>query len=169
MTAAPPRELPGTVNARLLDAPKIAAWQWRGWAYGAVRGPWRGRAVSGVCLLVGTPLWPLLAALVAVQAVMPGVRLYLDPERTAVLGVAATPAGWRLENHATAYPGTGAGAKLRVLVTPELLAAADRHEVAVYLDAAAPVLTRAYMCELPGLQDEGPAPLRGRRLRRLPS
>lgn len=168
MTTAPPLELPGTVNARLLDAPRIAAWQLRGWAHGAVHGPWRGRVVSSVCLLVGTPLWPLLAALVAVQAATPGVRLYLDPERTAVLGVATTSTGWRLENHATGRPGTGVGARLRALVIPELLDAADRHKVAVYLDASAPALARAYKRELPGLQDEGPAHLRGRRLRRSP-
>lgn len=168
MTTAPPRELPGTVNARLRDAPRIAAWQWRGWAHGAVRGPWRGRAVSAVCLVAGTPLWPLLAALVAVQAALPGVRLYLDPERTAVLGIATTSTGWRLENHSTGRPGTGAGARLRALVIPELLNAADRHGVAVYLDASAPALARAYMRELPGLRDERPALLRGRRLSRPP-
>lgn len=167
VTDPPPEALPGTVQARALDAPRIAAWQVRGWAHGALRGPWRGRVVSAVCLVVSVPTWPLLAALVAVQAHQRSTKLYLDPERTAVVGVTATDAGWRLENHACRHPGSGAGARLRAVVGPALLAAADRARVTLYLDASAPALARRYADELE-MEDAGPAPLRGRRMRRPP-
>lgn len=165
---APPVELPGVVTARLRDVPLLAAWQVCGWAHGATRGPWRGRAVAITCLGVGVPLFALLVALMAVQAASRRSRLYLDPGRTAVLGVTVTRHGWRIENHAARHPGTGAGARLREVLTPGLLRAADRHGVAIYLDAAAPALAHRYARELDGLEDVGPAPLRGRRMRRPP-
>lgn len=113
-------------------------------------------------------MFALLVALMAAQAVSRRTRLYLDPSRTAVLGVTATRHGWRLENHTARHPGTGAGAHLRELLGPGLLEAADRHGVAIYLDAPAPALASRYATELDGLEDTGPAPLRGRRMRRPP-
>lgn len=157
------------MTARLRDAPLLAAWQVRGWAHGATRGPWRGRAVATTCLGAGVPLFALLVALMAVQVASRRSRLYLDPGRTAVLGVTATRHGWRIENHAARYPGTDAGVRLREVLTPRLLGAADRHGVAIYLDATAPALAHRYAREFDGLEDVGPAPLRGRRMRRPPS
>lgn len=168
MTPVPPSSVPGVVLAHPGDALRLAVWELRGWVHGATRGPWRGRVVSVVCLAVGTPLFPLLAALMAVQAASRRSRLYLDPARTAVLGLTATRTGWRIENHLTRHPGTKAGRRLRDRLVPELLAAADHHGVAIYLDAATPDLADRYAEELPGLEDEGPALLRGRRMRRAP-
>lgn len=90
---APPMELPGVVTARLRDAPLLAAWQVRGWAHGATRGPWRGHAVA----ITGSAPALLLVALMAVQAASRRSRFYLDPGRTAVLGVTATRHGWRTD------------------------------------------------------------------------
>lgn len=156
------------VTARSRDALLLAAWQMRGWAHGATRGPWRGRAVALTCLGAGVPLFGLLVALMAAQAASRRSRLYLDPGRMAVLGITATRDGWRIENHVARHPGTGAGARLRELLAPELLDAADRRGVAIYLDATAPALARRYASELDGLEDIGPALLRGRRMRRPP-
>lgn len=168
MTPNPPAALSGAVTARLRDAPMLATWQVRGWLHGATRGPVRGRVVSAVCAVVGVPTWPLLVILVAVQAAASRSGLYLSPERDAVLGVAATRTGWRIENHCTKQPGTGAGSRLRDRICPELLRTADRHGVTVYLDAVTPDIGSTYMQELPGLEDVGPARLRGRRMHRVP-
>lgn len=56
------------MTARPRDALLLAAWQMRGWAHGATRGPWKGRAVALTCLGAGVPLFGLLVALMAAQA-----------------------------------------------------------------------------------------------------
>lgn len=164
----PPPALRGVVLARPGDALTLAVWHMRGWAHGATRGPWRGRVVSILCAGAYAPLFPLLVALMAVQTRLRRSRVYLDAERTSALGVTATRAGWRIENHVSRRPGSGAGKRLRARVLPELLAVADESGTAIYLDAAAPALARRYAAELPGLDDAGPALLRGRRMRRAP-
>lgn len=163
-----PPAIPGTVAPRARDAVRLALWNLRGWAYGATRGPVRGRLVSVVLVLTGTPLLPLLVALTAAHNARPAVRAYMDPERCAVLGVTATPTGWRIDNHAAARPGTGTGAALRALVLPTLTSAATAQGVTIHLDAAAPTLASAYARELPELVDVGPAALRGRSLQWTP-
>lgn len=166
----PPSTPPGVVLAGIADAPRIATWILRGWLHGATRGPWGGRVVSALCAAVGTPLWPLLAALVAAQTGTWGrSRLYLDPERRAVLGVTATRAGWRIDNHAARHPGRGDGKMLRARLLPALTAEADRLGVPVVLNAATPVLAARYRAEVPGLEDAGRAFPRGRRMHRLPA
>lgn len=162
----PPASLPECVAAGPTDAPRIATWQLLGWLYGTLHGPWRGRVISGFFAVAGAPLLPLLVAITAVQIVLPRTRMYLDPDRTAVLGITATRTGWRLENHATSRPGTGAGKRLRALLAPALLEAADQCSVALYPDASAPALADAYAGQFPGFQDMGPALLRGRRMHR---
>lgn len=156
-----PPVVPGTISPRARDAGRLALWSLRGWLYGTTRGPWRGRIISGLLVLTGSTLFPLLVVLTAAHNARPSVRAYMDPARRAVLGVTVTPSGWRIDNHAAAHPGTGAGAALRALVLPDLLGMATATGTTIRLDASAPALARAYKRELPGLSETGPAVLRG--------
>ena len=81
----------------------------------------------------------------------------------------ATRHGWKVENHATARPGTGQGGALRAVVLPHLLAAADSHRVPILATAATTCLAVAYTAEVSGLLDDGRGFPRGRRLRRPPA
>lgn len=63
----------------------------------------------------------------------------------------------------------GESRRLRRIVLPPVLAAADEFGVSVRLNAAAQSLVALYQADMPGLVDVGPARSRGRRMLRQPA
>jgi hypothetical protein len=149
-----------------VDVLRMVWWTQRGFLHVIRHGHGAGRAASlllATCWCVAVPL--LIAVQFALQA-RPRARYYLSPQRDAVLAVVTTHAGWHVEDHSCARPGTGAGRALRAQVLPQLLAAADADHVPILATAATRQLAARYAAEVPGLIDVGRGTIRGRRLRR---
>lgn len=186
-----PPSVPGSPPARWSDALRFTWWTWRGFAHGIVHGHGRSRVTSAAAFVgavivpaclgilvagqVATP-WMLLGAGVVV-AIIPGdyIARIVGGRRTswyvidgAALAVLAARDRWTLSDHTSAHPGSGAGRRLRDLVLPTLIAAADRERVALVTEAADPRLAEIYLAEIPGMQVSGPAFVRGFTLRRDP-
>ncbi|PWJ23019.1 hypothetical protein ATK17_3910 [Branchiibius hedensis] len=93
---------------------------------------------------------------------------YASPKRDAVLGVHRTRRGWFVGDHMTPSLRSGTGKALRDVVIPELTVVVDEAEVTVRTVATSERQAADYLAEIPGLVDDGPALLGGRRLRRPP-
>jgi hypothetical protein len=167
----PPRPpaIPGAPAARPVDALRLVWWLERGLLHGARHGRGAGRALSAFAAALWWPTAPVLLPIQAALITSHRTRYYMTPQRDAVLAVIATRRGWKVENHATARPGTGQGRALRALVIPALLVVADNHHVPILATAANDNLAAMYAAELPGLVDVGRGVPRGRRLRRRPA
>ena len=133
------------------------------------------RAMHGYLWVVAVLAFPVV--LLPAYAVM--VR---DPRRTfyalrdahgriqAALCITTAPhRRWIVDNHVSHRPGTGQGRRLRQLLLPTLLAAADRDAVTLEAHAATPRLAQVYCATVPGLVDDGPVRPFGRRLSRPPN
>lgn len=159
-----PPTVEGTVSLRWFDGLRILGWGVIGYIHSAVR----GNLVAGLMMIGWIFSIPVLLLMQPFVVSRRNARYYMTPERDAVLAVAATRHGWRIDEHASAVPGTARGKALRAGVVPPLVAAADRHHVAIYGTAATPKLARIYAEALPGLVDAGPGWPRGRKLCRPP-
>ncbi|MFB9075256.1 hypothetical protein ACFFX0_30420 [Citricoccus parietis] len=165
MPAAPP--------ARKRDAFRLAWWLTNGLLYGARNNHrLRARVLSGAGFGLVLACWPVLCApalACLVQLTRRNARYYMTPQRDAVLGIAATPQGWRVEDHASSKPGGRRGAPLRTLVLADLIEAADSQGIAIYATAADDSLAEAYRTELPDMVIAGKGWPRGTKLYRAPS
>jgi len=145
-------------------------WGLLGVSYGMKRGPWPGRVVSAVLLVI---LWVFAPALLAAQfyaVARPWTRYYSSPTGDAVLAVIGHRGRWAIADHLSSAPGTGQGCVLREVLLPVLVAYADHHQLAIITTtAAAPALAEQYATALPGLRDVGRGFPRGRRMRREPA
>lgn len=190
-TVLPP-PVAGTRSAAARDAFPLTAWMLRGYAYGLKHGQRRSRVTSLVTLLsagsgllvllaalVWFPRWlvPAIVAAVAMSALIPVLMWFqivvsratawymLD---AAAIAVIASTDGWKIANHLSAHPGSGAGRPLRALVFPVLIIDADRLGIPLIIEAADARLAEVYLAEIPGLRAVGPGTLSGVRLRRQP-
>lgn len=153
----------------VVDAVRLTWWMQRGFLHGARRGHGASRALSAYLAAAWWVMTPVLIPAQSYLLTRRHARYYMSPSRDAVLGIVATSAGWHVEDHAAARPGTGRGRALRALVLPKLLAAADAAGVAIHTTAVDPRLAVSYSAELPGLDDVGRGYPRGRKLRRKPN
>lgn len=140
------------VPARLRDTVRISRWLVRGWWYAIPRGTWLARIYYSGLATIGTILFGLVITTTGIQVLAPSTRLFLSPDRDAVIGVSATRHGWRIENHAAAHPGHGSARTLRRRVFDAIAWEADAHGTTIYLDVSSPVLERLYAQDLPGLE-----------------
>lgn len=186
-----PPPLPGTRPATPRDAFRLTWWTIRSFAFGAAHGHGRSRVTSLVSLFASVIVPAGLAVLAAVDVRAPwtligaAVVIAIGPtvyalriamaQRTswyvidgAVIAVTAGHGTWTLSDHMSAHPGSGAGRRLRALVIPTLIAAADRDRIALTTEAADRRLAEIYLVDIPGMRKIGPAPVRGVRLRRDP-
>lgn len=167
-----PPPVAGSAVASWRDAGTIWLWQTRGWAHGirrtSARGDVAGAARNTFFLVFGGLFGVILVPVVALRLCSPRRRAYLDAERTAVLTVSSHRGRWVVEDHLAAHPGTGAGARLRSLLLPALLADADRRGIPIELEASVPQLAEAYAEELTGLEPVGASGLGRTRYRREP-
>jgi hypothetical protein len=132
---------------------QLFRWGLTGVSYGMKRGPWPGRFVSAVLLVI---LWVFAPALVATQfyaVARPWTRYYFSPTGDAVLAVIGHRGRWAIADHLSSAPGTGQGRTLREVLLPELVTYADHHQLPVTTTAAAPALAEQYATALPGLRD----------------
>lgn len=74
-----------------------------------------------------------------------------------------------MAEHYARRPGTGRGRALRDALIPALLGVAEAEGITIHGTAATRGLARRYVEQLPGTVDIGRGPIRGRRLRRVPS
>lgn len=125
-------------------------------------------ALSVVAIALTPILWPALWLSLMGRAAAGSTRSYMTAERDAVLAIATRADGWHIVDHFAARPGRGRGRILRETLLAALTPAADQNGIAIHARAASASLARTYCEELPGLQDVGPAPIRGRQLRRDP-
>lgn len=170
LTPLPPREIDGTIRAQGRDVVRLTWWAERGFLLGATsrKNP---LPVRGYYAAVSTAFWPLVPVALAAQlarTTRPWVRYYMSLRRDAVIAVGVRNGCWYVEDHASAKPGSGQGRALRAVVLPALCTAADDAGVAIEAVALSKRLAQLYCNEVPGLADQGSAPIRGRRLRREP-
>lgn len=163
-----PPAVEGVSRARPADAPRLLWWSQTGLRHGLSKGHWGARALSGLLWFGWWPAFPLVVIIQAVRLGRRDIRYYLSREGDAVLAIRTTRTGWKVEDHLSAQPGTGAGAKLRRQLLPALTAAADAAGVPIHATAASTELAARYAHELPGLVNVGRGWPRGRRLHRDP-
>jgi len=163
-----PPAVEGVSRARPVDAPRLLWWSQTGLRHGMGKGHWGARTLSGLLWFGWWPAFPLVAIVQAVRLGRQDIRYYLSREGDAVLAIRVTRTGWKVEDHLSAQPGTGAGARLRRQLLPALTAAADAAGVPIHATAASTELAAQYTHELPGLVDVDRGWPRGRRLRRDP-
>lgn len=164
MTATVPRPptVAGTAPLRWFDGLRLLGWIEIGFIHGAVR----GNVVAGLLSMGWVVFIPVLLLVQPFVVGRRNARYYLTLERDAAIAVVATRHGWKIDDHLSATPGHGRGKALRAVVIPQLVSAADSHQLAIYGTAATPTLAKRYTADLPGLIDDGPAWPRGHKLRR---
>lgn len=172
MTALPPIAVAGLVTPRSSDYAAIALWSIRGIVHSAVKSNGRDQVVSiflaTVAIAFAPVLWPALWLHLVIRASAGRTRSYMTAQRDAVLAITTSADGWHIVDHVAARPGRRRGRILRKTLLAALTAAADQNGIAIHARAASASLARTYCEELPGLHDVGPAPIRGRQLRRDP-
>lgn len=148
----------------------LVRWMITGLRHGSTKstGP-RKVLLSALTLLLVVLFWPM-AGLFACRIGSARSRwvYYASPQRDAVIGVHRTRRGWFIGDHMTPSPRAGTGAALRSVLIPPLLEVVDGAGVTVRTVATSSRQAADYLAEIPGLIDDGPAPLGGRRLRRPP-
>lgn len=164
----PPPSLFGIPEASLKDAWRISCWTGRGLWYGVSREPILKRTLLlPLCLLY----WPLMILFVPVRIwsiYRSRSRHYMSVKMDAVIVVASTRKGWRIEDHVSSRPGTGQGRDLRRCLTVSLLPVADAQGITIYGVAASNSLLASYKEDIPGLTETGKAFPRGIHVRRPP-
>lgn len=75
------------------------------------------------------------------------LRYYISPDRDAVVAVVVRSGAWRVTEHLSKRPGHGLGRRLREIVGPPLLEAADAEGIRVFALTGSPRLAREYARE----------------------
>lgn len=129
--APKPPSVTGTRNPVRGDAFRLAWWSLRGLRH-RMGQTGHDRWTALVLAVLWWPTWPaqVLARLALLND--PYRCYYFASHGDAVIAIVRTPHGWRITDHLSSRPGSQAGGRLRSVVGPTLMRAADREGILIY-------------------------------------